>query len=79
MVGQIAEDRIVLEQMGERLCVGDVVHRNKLNIFVVERGAHNVASDAAETVDTYLDGHSSSDGMVTQAGRPRLEIGPTAN
>jgi hypothetical protein len=28
-----------------------------LNVLVVERGAHDVAADAAEAVDANLDGH----------------------
>src|SRR6266851_2171496 len=49
--------------MCEGLGVGDVVDGHELNIAVVQRGAHDVAPDAAEAVDTYLDGHSSSGGV----------------
>ena len=60
---QIAENRVVLEQVRERSGIGYVVYGDKLNLFVVQRGAHDVASDAAEAIDADLDGHSSSDGM----------------
>ena len=60
-VGQVAENGVVLQQVREGLGVGDVVDGHKLNVFVVQRGAHDVASDAAKAVDSYLDGHSSSD------------------
>src|SRR5260370_17991500 len=49
--------------MCEGLGIGDVVDGQELNIGVVQRGAHDVAPDAAEAVDTYLDGHSSSGGV----------------
>src|SRR5260370_7808940 len=49
--------------MCERLGIRDVVDGHELNIAVVQRGAHDVAPDAAEAVDSYLDGHSSSGGV----------------
>src|SRR6266851_3720323 len=63
VVRQIAEDRVVLQKVRESLRVGDVVNGDELNVLVVERGAHDVATDAAEAVDANLDGHSSSDGV----------------
>jgi hypothetical protein len=60
--------------------IGDVVNGDELDIFVIQRSAHDIASDAAETVDTYLDGHSSSDGIVTRSepaqtrNRPMCEL-----
>src|SRR5580693_3111250 len=64
---EIPEDRIVLQQVRESLGVGNVVHGDELNILVTERGAHNVASDAAEAVDPDLNGHTSSDGWYETA------------
>ena len=61
MVVEVAEDGVVLEQMREGLGIGDVVDGYELDIFVIQRRAHDVASDAAEAVDAYLDGHSSSE------------------
>src|ERR1017187_6436079 len=56
-VREIAEDRVVFEQVREGGGIGDVVHGDKLDVFVVERGAHDVTTDSAEAVDTNLDGH----------------------
>ena len=58
VVRQVAEDGVVLQKVREGLRVGHVIDGYKLNVFVIERGAHDVASDAAEAVDANLDGHS---------------------
>ncbi len=52
-----AEDRVVLQQMGQRLGVGDVVRRDDLDGRVAGRRPENVAADAAESVDADLDAH----------------------
>ena len=53
-----AEDRVVLEQMRERLRVGDVVHTDPVDVRSARvRGAEDVAPDAAEAVDAGLQGH----------------------
>ncbi len=61
--------------------LGDVVDGDELDVLVVKRGAHNVATDAAEAVDANLNGHSSSDGVfeiaavqerVTAAGKQKM-------
>ena len=45
-------DRVVLEQVGERLVVGDVVDGDELDVGAgLVRGAEDVAADAAEAVD----------------------------
>jgi hypothetical protein len=62
--------------MRQRLRVGNIVYRNELNVFVIQRGAHDVPADAAEAVDTYLNGHSSSDGMRA-SGRATLQTSAT--
>src|SRR6266404_4318156 len=56
-VRQVAEDGVVLQKVCERLGIGDVIDGDELNVLVVERGAHDVASDAAEAVDADLNGH----------------------
>src|ERR1700689_4053749 len=53
---------------GRRFWCGNFVPPHKLNVFVVERRAHDVASDATETVNADPNGHSSSAGMVTRCG-----------
>ena len=60
-MGQVAEDGVVFEQMREGLGIGDVVDGYELDILVIQRRAHDVAADAAEAVDAYLNGHSSSE------------------
>src|SRR6266446_1130085 len=81
LVGQIAEDGVVLQKVRESFRVGDVVDGDELDVLVVKRGAHYVATDAAEAVDANLDGHSSSDGVfeiaavqerVTAAGEQKM-------
>ncbi len=58
VMGKIAQHGIVLQQMRERFSVRNVVHGDELDILVVERRAHDVASDAAEAIDADFDGHS---------------------
>ena len=55
---EIAQDRVVLEQVRERFGVGEVVDGDDVDRVVVHRRAHDVAADAAEPVDTDFDGHS---------------------
>ena len=57
---KLSEHRIVLGQMGESGGVGEIVYRNKFDIGVVQSSANDVSSDAAETVNTNFDRHSSS-------------------
>src|SRR5262249_56088887 len=61
---QVAEDRIVLEQMRERLGAGEIVDRDEVDISVAERGAHDVAPDATEAVDSYPDRHRHPPGQT---------------
>ena len=53
-----AEDRVVLQQVGEGLVVGQVVDADDLDVGARrESGAEEVAADAAEAVDANADGH----------------------
>src|SRR5260370_4198950 len=54
--------------MREGVGIGDVVDGHELNVAVINRSTHDVAPDAAEAVNTYLDGHSYS-GVVWDCGR----------
>jgi hypothetical protein len=55
------EDRVVLEQVRERVVVGEVVDRHPLDVRARGlRGAEDVAADAAEAVDANPDGHAGS-------------------
>jgi len=55
--GRLPRTEIVLQKVREGLRVGNVVDGDELNVPVVKRGAHDVATDAAEAVDTDFDGH----------------------
>ena len=50
-----AVHRVVLEEMRERLRVGDVVHGDELEPALVEAGAQDVSADAPETIDASTD------------------------
>ncbi|MPM30687.1 hypothetical protein SDC9_77237 [bioreactor metagenome] len=55
---EAAEDRVVLEQVGEGVVVGQVVDADDLDISAGgDQGSVEVTADAAETVDANLDGH----------------------
>jgi hypothetical protein len=57
---QVAEDGVVLQQMGQRRSVGQIVDRDDIYAAVVHSGAHDVAADTAEPVDPDFDGHLTS-------------------
>ncbi len=59
LVGQVAQDRVVLEQVSQRRRAGQVVDGDKIDFLVAKRGAQNVASNAAEAVDSNLYCHVS--------------------
>ena len=54
--------RVVLEQVGERLGIGDVVDGDELEVALIpEDGrAQHVAPDATEPVDAHTHGHDGS-------------------
>ena len=54
---QVAQNRVVLEQMGQSRRAGQVVDGNKIDLRIAESGAQNVAANAAEAVDTNLNCH----------------------
>ena len=51
---EISEDGVVLEEVGQGGGSGEVVDGDELDVGVAQCGAEDVASDAAEAVDTYL-------------------------
>jgi hypothetical protein len=55
---EVSQNRIVFEQVGEGLGVGQVVDGHDVDRLVADRGAHDVPADPAEPVDAYFDGHS---------------------
>ncbi len=54
LVLEVAEDGVVLEQVGEGGRGGEVVYGDEFDVRVAECAAEDVASDAAEAVDAYL-------------------------
>ena len=54
---QRAEDRVVLQQVSQRLGVGQVVGGDKFDVGASERGANDIATDTAEAVDANFHGH----------------------
>jgi hypothetical protein len=54
---QVAEYRIVFEQVRERVRAGQIVDGDEVDVPVAERRTHDVPADAAETVNANLHGH----------------------
>ena len=54
---QVAEHRVVLQQVRERVRARQIVDRDEVDVLVAERRAHDVAADAAEPVDADPDSH----------------------
>jgi hypothetical protein len=52
-----AENGIVLQKVSEGLGVGEIVNGHKFDVVAMKPGAHNISSDAAETVDSNFDCH----------------------
>src|SRR5208282_1405058 len=55
--------------MGQGLRVSDVVDGDDLEIVGAERGAEDIAPDASEAVDAYLNRHRPSRGLRAVAAR----------
>ena len=62
LVRKVSQDRVIFQKMRQGLGIRDVVHGYKLNVLVIQRCAHDIATDAAEAVDSNLDWHASSGG-----------------
>ena len=56
---QVAEHRVVLQQVRERVRARQVVDRDEVDILVAERRPHDVAADPAEPVDPDPHSHPS--------------------
>ena len=66
-----AMHRVVLEQVRERLRIGQVVHRDELDVghSLLLRGAKHLPSDAAEAVDPNANRHSVLPPVSVTTGR----------
>src|SRR4029077_14616971 len=45
---------------------GDVIDRHELDFTIVERGAHDVAADTPEAVNSYFNGHAASGKQIAR-------------
>ncbi len=54
---QVAQHRVVLQQVGERVRAGQIVDCDEIDVLIAERGAHDVAADASEPVNANPDRH----------------------
>src|SRR6266849_3439249 len=75
LVRKVAENGVVLQQLRQSQRVRDVVDRHELNVPVIQRRAHDVASDAAEAVDAYLARHFPPVGNLADCGSVSAKIG----
>jgi len=57
---EVAEHRVVLEQMRQRPGIGEVIDTHEVDVVVGERRPHDVAPDPPEPVDAYSDRHVAS-------------------
>ena len=57
LVGKVAEDGVVFEQVGERGRRGEIVYCDEFDVWIAESTTEDVTSDTAEAVDTYLYSH----------------------
>src|SRR5947207_381148 len=60
-VGQIAEYRIVFQQVSESLRIGEIVDGYELDILILKRRAQNIPSNTAKSINPYLYSHVSSE------------------
>src|SRR5437762_10007812 len=59
--------------MRQRGGAREIVDGDKVDVFVAERRAHDVAADAAESINPYSDGHQSLQTNVSFYNIPRQE------
>ena len=69
---EVAQNRVVLQQMREGRGVGQVVDRHEIDVLVAERGSHDIPADPAEPVDADPHGHRSppDSSRMIQGKRP---------
>src|SRR5699024_3922812 len=75
--GEHAADRVVLDEVGERRVVGEVVHSDDLDVCVLlDSFAQEIAPDTTEAVDADLKGLGSSLIHRMQRNMDRLRARP---
>ncbi len=55
---KIAEDRVVLEKVGQSLRAGEIVYGDDIDVRIVKRCAENIAANTAKAIDTNFNRHS---------------------
>src|SRR5699024_1011165 len=80
LTGELAQYAVVLQQVGHRVEIAEIVERDHLEIVAaVHRGAEEVAPDPAETIHTYANRHywySSSDSSGSGCHPTRFRTPP---
>jgi hypothetical protein len=69
---QVAVDGVVLEQVGQRLGVGQIVDGDDLDVLRFQRGAEEHATDAPEAVDTNSNAHGRAPCEASGISQPKL-------
>src|SRR5882672_2508185 len=58
IMAEIPQHRIVFQKVRQRFSISNVVDRHKIDVFVAERRAKDIASDSTKTVDAHFDCHA---------------------
>jgi len=72
VVAEIAENRVVLQQMGQGLRTGQIIDGYEIQLFVIQRGTKYVAADSAKSVDSNFDRHNTSWWNCFAPAKPEL-------
>jgi len=54
---EISEHRIILQKVRERFRIGQIIYRDKVNVWITQGSAKDIASDATKAVDANLHRH----------------------
>ena len=61
LVRQIAQHRVVLQEMGQSFRIGQVIDCHELQIGVLQRRTQDVPADTSETINAYFYSHVASE------------------
>ncbi len=56
---QLTKNGIVFQKVRQRLGVGEIVRRDKLNVGVIQASADYISPNASEAVNSYFNWHPS--------------------
>src|SRR5262249_15040457 len=57
LVREIAEDRVILQEVSKRVRVGQIIYGNEVKFLVSQCGSQNIAPDATEPIDPNFNRH----------------------